>query len=69
MGVPTHGEVFSKLIYHIDEARNQAATISHLHQTEDSNKDKLLAKGWLAIEEQLHRFRHIVTLMAQGRLQ
>jgi len=69
MSVPTHSEAFAKLLHHLDEARNQAATIAHLHRTEDAAKDRLLAKGWLMIAEQFGRMRHVVTLMAQGRLQ
>lgn len=68
MSVPTHGEAFSKLLHHLDECQNQAAIMCHLHQTEDAAKDKLLARGWLAIAEQFKRMRHVVTLMAQGRL-
>lgn len=52
-GIATRDEAYRKLMHHLDEARNQCLVIGHLHQTEDSNMDKLLAKGWFGVEEML----------------
>lgn len=68
-GAPTRGEAFSKLIYHLDEARDQAAIIAHLHNTEDGEMDKLMVKGWLGIAELLLGFRKKVTELAMRKMQ
>jgi hypothetical protein len=63
-GTVTKSEAFSKLIHHLNEAADQAAIISHLHNTEDSAMDKLLAKGWLGVHEMLLRARTQITKAA-----
>ena len=68
-GQVTRGEAFSKLIHHINEAADQAATLSHLHNTETSEMDKLSAKGWLRIHELLLRMRHQITELAKNKFQ
>jgi NADH:ubiquinone oxidoreductase subunit E len=52
-GQPTRGEAYAKLMHHLREAQDQAAVLSHLHNTEDSQMDKLMAQGWLAVSEML----------------
>src|SRR5882757_10669418 len=56
-GLVTRSETFIKLLHHLDEARDCAAVIAHLHKTEDSDKDRVLAMGWLAVAELLKRMR------------
>lgn len=68
-GIPTRGEAYTKLMYHLDEAQNQALVISHLHNTEDSPTDKLFAKGWLGIGELLRLMKFQITELAKGNLQ
>lgn len=68
-GVPTRGEAYTKLLYHLQEAQNQANVIGHLHMTEDAEMDKLLAKGWHGIAELLRLFQFKVTELAKGNLQ
>ena len=68
-GIATRGETFSKLLHHLDEARECASVMAHLHNTEGNDADKLLARGWLGIAELLKRFRHQVTEMAKRGLQ
>ena len=68
-GVPTRGDAFTKLIYHLNEAADQAALMSHLHSTEDSEMDKLTAKGWLGIHELLLRTRTQITKLAMNKFQ
>jgi hypothetical protein len=45
MSVPTRGEIYSKLLHHIHMAEEHSATMAHLHNTEDSTKDKALARA------------------------
>lgn len=68
-GVVTRGECYSKIIHLIDELRDQCCLMAHLHNTEDSNADRLLAKGWLGINEMLGMFRAQVVQMGKGKLQ
>ena len=68
-GQVTRGETFAKLIHHINEAADQAATLSHLHNTETSQMDALSDKGWLGIHELLLRMRHQITELAKNKFQ
>lgn len=68
-GVVTRGETYSKLLWHLQEAQDMCAVMSHLHSTEDNHMDKLLAKGWLGIAENMKRMQGIVTEMAMNKLQ
>lgn len=63
-GVVTKSETFAKLIHHLSEAADQAAVLSHLHNTEDSEMDKLIAKGWLGIHELILRTRSQIIKLA-----
>lgn len=71
MGVPTQGETFAKLLEHLRYAQEDAAMMAHLIQAQDTGNqmDKLLARGWLGIEEMLKMTVHNVTKMAMGKLQ
>lgn len=60
-GVPTSGETFAKLIYHIREAQEMAAVLAHLA---NANDDRMMALGWLAVTEGLKKMVHNVTLLA-----
>lgn len=68
-GVPTKDEAYRKLMFHLDEARNQALVIGHFHQTEDSNMDKLLAKGWYGVGEMLAMTKEQIRQLAMKRMQ
>lgn len=68
-GMATRGETYAKLMVHLREAQACAAMLAHLHNTEGSDKDKLLARGWLMIEELFKGVQHKVTQLATGRLQ
>lgn len=65
-GVPTSGESFAKLLHHVRAAQEQASVLAHLANTNDN---RLMAMGWLAVEEQLKRFVHTVTLLATRKMQ
>lgn len=66
-GIPTRDEAYRKLMHHLDEARNQALVIGHLHQTEDSNVDKLMAKGWYGVGEMLAMTKEQIRQLAMRR--
>ena len=68
-GVVTRGETFTKLLHHLDEARDMAATLAHLHQTEGNKMDELLAKGWLGVAELLKIQRKHIVNLAKGAMQ
>lgn len=69
MGVPTQGEAFSKLLYHLDEVMNCAATLAHLTRAEaNTGKSRALADGWIAVVEMFKRIRHQIVEMAKGKL-
>ena len=68
-GIPTRGDAFSKLIHHLNEAADQAAVMSHLHNTEDSEMDKLNARGWLGVHELLLRTKTQITKLAMNKFQ
>ena len=69
MSVPTRGETYDKLRYHVVEAQECAAMMSHLHNTEGNDKDKALAKKWLQVEELFKGMLHTLNQLAQGRMQ
>lgn len=68
MSIPTSGEEYSKLIEHLRLAQEDAAMLAHLANAQGTN-GTLIAKGWLAVSEQLKRTQRIVTDLAVGRLQ
>lgn len=68
-GVPTRAEAYTKLIHHLSEAADQAAVLSHLHNTEESELDKLMAKGWLGVHELVMRLRTQITKLAANKFQ
>lgn len=68
MSVPARSEVFAKMIDLVDQIISCAAMMAHLHRTEDGEKDKKLAVGWIMISETFKAIRHKVVLLGQGRL-
>lgn len=68
-GQVTKDEAYRKLMHHLTEAENQAYVIGHLHRTEDSNMDKLLAKGWYGVGEMLAMTRAQIRQLAMRRMQ
>lgn len=67
-GIPTRGLTYSKLCDHLREAEDCANMMSHLHNTEGNDADKLLAKGWLGVGELLQRLNHQVTELAKRNM-
>lgn len=67
-GLPTVGLMYEQLLEHLRQAQENAAMLSHLTNTEDTIRDKLISKGWLAIAELLRQMELKITSLAQGRL-
>ncbi len=68
-GQVSRSEVYLKLLDHIREAQDCAALLSHLHNTEDSQMDKVLAKGWLGMSEMFKLTAYQVTQLAKNKMQ
>lgn len=66
-GVVTRGEVYMKLLHHIDEIQDLTATMAHLHNTETTHMDKLSAQGWLAMHEMFKQVRRQITELAKSK--
>ena len=66
-GIATKDEAYRKLMHHLEEAQNQALVIGHFHQTEDSNMDKLMAKGWYGVGEMIEMMRVQIREIAMRR--
>ena len=66
-GYVTRSEAYSKLMHHLIEAADQAAVLSHLHNTEASPMDQLVAKGWLGIHQLLLLTRDNIIKLAANK--
>lgn len=66
MTIPTQGESYAKLIHHLREAQDASAMLAHLA---NANDDRLIAKGWLAVQEMLKKTVINVTKLAMGKMQ
>lgn len=62
------GATYAVLMDHLRECQKHAAVLAHLHNTEGNDRDKLIAKGWLAVAELFRKVQHQITLLAQGRM-
>lgn len=67
-GQVTRGETYSKLLHHLSEAEDCMQVMGHLHQTEDTDKDRLLAHGWRGMAELIQRLRTQITKLAMGQI-
>jgi hypothetical protein len=68
-GQVTKSELLAQIIEYLIYLQEACAMYGHLCATEDSNMDRLLAKGWLGMAELFKRMQHTVIQMAQGKLQ
>ena len=68
-GIPTRDGAYLKLMHHLSEAADQSAVLSHLYNTEDSELDKLMAKGWLGIHQLLMLTISRIREMAANKFQ
>lgn len=66
MTVPTEGDEFAKLTFHLRMAQEAAAMIAHLR---NANDDRQSARNWLNISEGLKKFIQSVTVMAMRKMQ
>lgn len=68
-GHATHGETYVALMHHITECQELAAIKAHLHNTEGSAKDVVLARAWLQVSEHFKIMKHKLTQLAMGKMQ
>lgn len=68
-GTVTKGEVFTKILHHIDELRNLFCTMGHLYKLEDDRRGDLLAKGWFGVNEMFGMLRAQIVELGKGRFQ
>lgn len=68
-GMATKDEAYRKLMFHLDEARNQCLVIGHFYRTEDDNMSRLIAKGWFGVEEMLQMMQAQVREIAMRKPQ
>ena len=68
-GIPARDGAYQNLMWHLSEAADQAAVISHLTNTEDSEMDKLLAKGWLGVHQLLIKAMDSIRTLAMNKFQ
>lgn len=66
-GYVTRAETFAKLLVLLKEAEDCCYVISHLHRTEDSKREELLATGWRAIGQMLAQVHRQVIEFAKGK--
>jgi len=67
-GIATKDEAYRKLMWHLEEAQNQALVIGHLANTEDDNASKLMAKGWYGVGEMLAMTKENIRKLAMRRM-
>lgn len=69
MSIPTRGEQFEKLTMHLRYAQEAAAMLAHLSNADGDAPGMVIGRGWLHVEDNLKKMVHIVTQLAQGKLQ
>lgn len=67
-GQLSRAETYMKLLHHLGECQSLCAVMSHLHNTEDHDVDRLIAKAWIEMSELFRRQAIGVTQLAQRRL-
>jgi hypothetical protein len=67
-GVVTKGMTYAKLMDHLREVQDCCYTLAHLHRTEDSDKDAVLAGMWMAAGEAFRVHGEKITKMAMKRM-
>ena len=67
-GMVTKGITYAKLMDHMRECEDCSYTLSHLHQTEGTDKDKLLASAWMLVGEMFKQHRTKITALAMGKI-
>lgn len=66
MTVPTEGDEFAKLTYHLRMAQEAAAMIAHLNKANDAHQR---ARMWLNVSEMMKKLIHQITQLAMRKLQ
>jgi hypothetical protein len=64
MSVPTLGDEFAKMTFHMRHAQEAAAMIAHLYNAHGDNDD---ARRWIVISENFKKMIHQVTQIYMRR--
>lgn len=67
MNIPTKAEKYNELIEYLRKAQEASAMLAHLSNADGDKMGRLIARGWLGIEELLKRMIHQVTQLATGK--
>ena len=67
-GHVSRGETFAKILDLTDQLLDQCAVMAHLHNTEDSAKDRFLAQGWLCMHHAFKLIRHQLVQLSKGAM-
>lgn len=67
-GTPSRGILYSRILERLRELQEDCIMMGHLHQTEGTPQDRLLATGWLGIGELLQRLTTQVTKLAMKKI-
>lgn len=69
MSIPTKGECYSRLTEYLRRAQEEAAMLAHLSNADGDAGGRVVALGWLKIEDQLKKFIHTITHLATRGIQ
>lgn len=67
MSLPTSGEKYAELNYHLRKAQEAAAMLMMIAQAEGDGPGKVLGIGWFHVSEALKKMNHQVTMLASGK--
>jgi hypothetical protein len=68
-GYVTRGDTFAQINEKLIELQELFAIMGHLHNLQDTDKDKLMAHGWLGMSELTKRIQQQVIELAKGHMQ
>lgn len=68
-GYVTRADHFAKLLALLREAEDCCYVIAHLHRTETSTHEEMMAKGWRTVGQQMALIHRQIIEFAKGKLQ
>lgn len=66
-GQVTRGETYAKLMDHLREVQECCYVLAHLHRTEGSKKDAVMAGLWMAFGEAFKEHQRKITMIEGGK--
>jgi hypothetical protein len=64
MSLPTSGDTYEVLNFHLRKAQEAAAMLMMISQAEGDGPGKVLGIGWFHVSEALKKMTHQVTMLA-----